>query len=95
MAEQDPHMKWWAERQTWMAADRHHDHSLSVEAADRIAEIDNRITDTCTASTFRGRSTSPRRLLLHRPRDRRTGPGGPAGTAAYDDPLSDNLNSRR
>ena len=46
MAEQDPHMKWWAERQTWMAADRHHDHSLSVEAADRIAEIDNRITDT-------------------------------------------------
>ena len=47
IAAQDPHMKWWAERQAAMAEANHlSDHTLAQEASGRVVEIDNRITET-------------------------------------------------
>ncbi len=47
IAAQDPHIKWWVERQASMAeADRLSDDTLVQEASERIVEIVNRITDT-------------------------------------------------
>ena len=46
-AAQDPHIKWWIERQASMAeADRLSDDTLVQKASERIGEIDNRITET-------------------------------------------------